>query len=190
MMKKTKKGVTLVELVICCAIIVMLGGACTAVLMSGQHVYSSSSSSANAQLDTDVLQTYMMKLLPATGQVDQPSSIPSGGRCLFFSEEGDFTVRNYGDDTTIRSVSEFYYKLEQAGASASARAQFVYKAVMNDGSTFTGGFIMNNMTYATAATKLYGTQNDEGYWDLKTYPFWFDVASDDDAAAAVTEPTT
>ena len=50
-MKKSKKGITLVELVICCAIIVMLGGACTAVLASGSRVYNQSTSAATSQMD-------------------------------------------------------------------------------------------------------------------------------------------
>lgn len=189
MMKKSKKGVTLVELVICCAIIVMLGGACTAVLMSGEHVYSTSSHSANAQLDADVLQTYMMNLLPSTGQVSQLSgsspTIPTTGNCMYFNE-GVFTLRRNGEDTTIRAVSGFTYTLERAGTSASARAQFVYTATMNDGSTFSGGFIMNNMTYDAALKALVGEGNPVAVWKLEEHPFCFDVASEED----VTEPTS
>lgn len=53
-MKRTKKGITLVELVVCCGIMVMLAGACTAVLVSGARLFSDSSDTARAQLQYTV----------------------------------------------------------------------------------------------------------------------------------------
>lgn len=154
-MKKTKKGVTLVELVICCAIIVMLGGACTAVLLSGHSIFNTSSKAANAQLDSDVLQTYMMNLLPSAKNVDQLSlaeakALTSGNSVYFDDENGDvFTLQIDGEKNTIRSIAEFEYSIARAGDSASstARAQFLYTVTMTDGSSFTGGFVLSNMKY-------------------------------------------
>lgn len=40
------------------------------------------------------------------------------------------------------------YSFKKAGASDTARAQFVYKATLNDGSTYSGGFIPGNVKYA------------------------------------------
>ena len=74
-MKQSKKGITLVELVICCAILVLLGGACTAVLVSGQTVFNTSSKTANAQLDADVLQTYLMNLLPPAKNIKEANRL-------------------------------------------------------------------------------------------------------------------
>lgn len=148
-MKKSKKGVTLVELIICCFIIVMLGGACTALLMSGEHIYSSSADAAGAQLDADVLQTYMMKMIPSADNV-MVDTIPAADQDgLYFDDEGVFTISANGKLTTIESVSEFKYSLVKAGDSASgnARVQLVYTVTMDDDSEFTGGFIMSNVKY-------------------------------------------
>ena len=116
-MKNSKKGVTLVELVICCAIIVMLGGACTAVLASGSTIFNKSSQTANAQLDSDVLQNFMMNLIPSAKNVSQIGLTEAkglqNGNCLYFDHENDnmFTVRADKSNTTIRSVTEFVYEI-------------------------------------------------------------------------------
>lgn len=154
MMKRTKKGITLVELVICCAIIVLLGGACTAVLVSGQTVFDKSSKTANAQLDADVLQTYLSNMLPSAKAVRQigPEDIDNeeNKNCIYFDGDGKFTLKVNGNTTTIRSVSEFAYSVIRAGdpASTNARAQLVYTVTLTDGSTFNGGFILSNVKYS------------------------------------------
>ena len=182
-MKKSKKGVTLVELIICCFIIVMVGGACTALLMSGEHIYSSSANAAGAQLDSDVLQTYMMKMVPSTEQISQISladaKAVSDGTSMYFDDENEqeFTICIDGDYTTIGSVSEFKYTIVKAGAAGSltARAQFTYKVTMNDDSEFTGGFMLSNMKFDEITLS---DVDDEGYADLKTNPFYLsDVAA-------------
>lgn len=151
-MKKSKKGVTLVELVICCFIIVMLGGACTVLLMSGEHIYSSSANAAGAQLDSDVLQTYMMKIVPPADSVSVGTVPGADQDGVFFDDEGVFTISANGKLTTIDSVAKFEYSLMKAGDSAStnARAQLVYTVTMDDDSTFTGGFIMSNVEYTSS----------------------------------------
>ena len=154
-MKNSKKGITLVELIICCAIIVMLGGACSAVLASGSTIFNTSSHTANAQMDSDVLQNFMMNLIPSTNNVSQitvaEAKALSGGNCLFFDDENDnlFTVRIDGKNTSIRSVKEFEYQIIRAGDpdSDTARAQFVYTVTLSDGNKLNGGFVLSNMKF-------------------------------------------
>lgn len=154
-MKHSKKGVTLVELIICCAIIVMLGGACSAVLASGSTIFNTSSHTASAQMDSDVLQNFMMNLIPSSKSVSQitvdEAKALASGNCLFFDEENDnlFTVRVDGKNTSIRSVTEFEYQIIRAGDpdSDTARAQFIYTVTLSDGNTLSGGFVLNNMKY-------------------------------------------
>ena len=99
-MKKSKKGVTLVELIICCGIIVMLGGACTAVLASGSTIFNQRSRMAGAQLDADVLQTYMINILPSAENIkdtprdDAKDIAADQGEALFFNDNGEFTIRS------------------------------------------------------------------------------------------------
>ena len=153
MLKKTKKGVTLVELVICCAIIVMLGGACTAVLVSGSTIFNQSSRTAGAQLDADVLQTNMINILPSAENVKVIKQLEAkdadAGITLFLNNEGVFTIRSNGTDTIIRSVTSFSYKVVRAGAnnSTTAKAQFQYTVGFDDGFTYSGGFVMNNVRF-------------------------------------------
>ena len=161
-MKKSKKGVTLVELVICCAIIVMLGGACTAVLASGANIFNTSSKTANAQLDADVLQTFMINNLPSAENPDTSCSLDEAkaltdGVAIYIEDEV-LTIQVDGNPTTIRSVTGFEYAFVKAGdpASESARAQFTYTASLNNGSTLSGGFILGNQKYNSS-------------WDNKTY---------------------
>lgn len=153
-MKKSKRGVTLVELIICCSIIVMIGGACTAVIASGSHIFNRSTSTAHAQMESDVLQTLMMKFLPSannlkcgTGEIDNMENL------FYVNENNDMIIRIEGKDTTIRSVSSFDYEVVPAGsaASTSARAQLNYSVTFEDGSCLSGGFVLSNYKYAQVA---------------------------------------
>lgn len=152
-MNHSKKGVTLVELVICCAIIVMLGGACTAVLASGSKIFNDSTSSANAQLDSDVLQRYLMNKIPSAKNISQGSLdadgkfTPDANGSYLYIQDGSLAISIDGNVTTIRSVVDLEYKLEKAGSSTSSRAQFCYTATLADGSQLSGGFIMSNIKF-------------------------------------------
>ena len=181
-MKKSKKGVTLVELIICCGIIVMLGGACTAVLLSGQRIFNTSSGSAGAQLDTDVVQAYLTNVVPRATNIGQPSDVSAitAGTCLYFAGGGSdvFTIRIDGKETSIRSVSDFKYQIVPAGTADSARSQFLYELTMDDGSTYSSGFIMGNLAY----TKIIDVDHNpvdfvsfSGEISAKTYPVCFSV---------------
>lgn len=162
MMKQSKKGITLVELVICCAILVLLGGACTAVLVSGQTVFNTSSKTANAQLDADVLQTYLMNLLPPAknikaGSLDEATVTTEKFNAIFFDNDNVFTLRRDKDFTTIQSIAGFQYNIVPAGetTSTSARAQLQYTITLTDGSEINGGFVLANVKYD--ASTLPGT---------------------------------
>lgn len=178
MMHKSKKGVTLVELVICCAIIVMLGGACSAVLASGSRIFNTSSHSANAQLDANVIQNYMMALIPSANEVSSTTiddaKESTTGNCLFFDNDV-FTIRIKDKKTTIRSVEEFTYDILCAGDpdSETARAQFVYTITLSDGNTLSGGFVFINLSYNNAL-ESFGLEDDEPIsGDVKVQPFSF-----------------
>lgn len=167
-MKRSKKGITLVELVITCAIIVLLGGACTSVLVSGQSIFNTSTKSANAQLDADVLQTYLMNLLPPSKNINKLNSANEAkdqatGNYLYFND-GQFTLRSEGKDTVISSVTEFAYSVVPAGdptTSTTVRAQLQYTITLTDGSTLEGGFVMGNVAY-DASTMASITGNVHG----------------------------
>lgn len=182
-MKTSKKGITLVELIICCGIIVMLGGACTAVLMSGERIFSRSSSSANAQLDTDVVQSYLTYILPRATTITQlpdssAASIPSTGVCVYFDETDDtFVIRVDGKDTAIRSVTSFTYSLVRAGdpLSVSARAQFVYTFGTNDGASYTSGFVLSNKAYSDIIAQADMTSTTDV--DAAEHPICFEIAA-------------
>lgn len=176
MMKQSKKGITLVELVICCAILVLLGGACTAVLVSGQTVFNTSSKTANAQLDADVLQTYLMNLLPPAKNIKEANRLTdvkdtaNEFNAIFFDNENVFTLRRGKDFTTIRSIAGFQYTIVCAGeaptdptddSGSGARAQLKYTITLTDGSKINGGFVLANVKYDAKA--LPGT---EGLVDL------------------------
>lgn len=165
-MKRSKKGITLVELVITCAIIVLLGGACTSVLVSGQSIFNTSTKSANAQLDADVLQTYLMNLLPPSKNINKLDSVDDAknqatGNYLYFND-GQFTLRSEGKDTVISSVTEFAYSVVPAGdpASAKVRAQLQYTITLKDGSTLEGGFVMGNVAYDATMVSIAGNVHD------------------------------
>jgi len=172
MMKKSKKGVTLVELVICCAIIVLLGGACTAVLVSGNNLFNKGSASANAQMDMDVLQTYLMNELPRTRDLG-PSGVPgdsdTAGGYLYFNDEGVFTLRLDGKDTTIDDITGFTWSIVQAGVKETSRPQFQFTATMADGSTISGGYVLISMAFDEATM---GEGRMSGM-NLAEFPFWF-----------------
>ncbi len=191
MINRNKKGVTLVELVICCAIIVMLGGACTALLMSGNTIYNRSSASANAQLDADVLQTYMLNILPRCNKLATDHLEGSEVNCIYFNEDGKFCLERSGSVTTITAISKLEYEVVQAGNSDTSRAQLVYTVTLDDGSTFTSGFVLANLPYGKslvdtadeAQEPLKGTIAYDANAATQTH-LYFGISSPDDTEPA------
>ena len=174
-MKRSKKGVTLVELVICCTIIVLLGGACSAVLASGATVFNQSSNTANAQMEAEVLYNYLIKVIPAAQDLEQvtvaEAKAKTAGCSMYFdvNEENEncFIIQVDGNQTTIRSITEFKYEVLRAGdpSSDTARAQLKYTAKLSDGNTLEGGFVLSNVKYTSAEIS--------GVADLSENPLFF-----------------
>ena len=173
MMKKSKKGITLVELVICCAVLALLAGAVTAVLMSGEHLFSTSADSANAQMELDVLQTNLLGIIPSAKNIsvssmnDDGFAFPLTGHSIYFNdskliirssvavtEDGVTSVST--KETEIRGVVGFTYQITPAGiippdgedaTTATARPLFSYTVTFSDGTVYRGGFVINNFPY-------------------------------------------
>ena len=180
-MRKNKKGVTLVELIICCGIIVMIGGACTAVLMSGHKIFTNSSNSANAQLDTNVIQTYFTNVLPRSKSIFATSIIAAQENtedfCIYFAgDDKVFTLRTAGKDVALNSVADFKYNLIPAGDGTddAVKPQFIYTVTMKDGSSYTGGYVLMNLHYKKCDE---GLRLAEGLVDAKTTPVRFSTTS-------------
>lgn len=150
MMNRNKSGVTLVELIICCAIIVLIGGACTAVMLSGHKIFNSSSVSASVQMDADVIQTYLTSFVPRAKKIEKADAVDFNitEGCYLYFKDKTFYIRANGKDTSIPSVSEFKCQLKSAGSTSSSRAQFVYTVVASDGSSYSSGFVLANLVYA------------------------------------------
>lgn len=131
-MKNSKKGVTLVELVICCAILVLLAGACTALLVSGQSAFNTSSQAANSQLESSVLQTHLLNIVPRASNIvpinatetatatdiedfaEAKIMTQADGHCLYF-QDGVLVIRTGGKDYFIDTIAEFEYDVQVAG---------------------------------------------------------------------------
>lgn len=187
-MKRSKKGITLVELVICCAIIVLIGGAATALLMSGEHLFSSSANSASNQMELDVLQSYMMGIIPSAKNIgiatddEGALKLPDSGNCIYFpkvdntqntQDNSTLIVRTGSKETKIHSVTGFKYRVVRAGVKPTepevegaetekdtARAQFIYTVTFLNGETYQGGFVINNLSYPVVAQAL-GIDDDQ-----------------------------
>jgi hypothetical protein len=170
-MKKSKKGITLVELVICCAVLALLAGAVTAVLMSGEHLFSTSADSASAQMELDVLQTNLVGIMPSAKNISVSSmnhdgfAFPLTGHSIYFNdskliirssvavnEDGVTSVST--KETELSGVVSFSYKITPAGvipqdasATATARPLFSYTVTFSDGTVYRGGFVINNFPY-------------------------------------------
>lgn len=173
-MKRSKKGITLVELVICCAVIVLIGGAATALLMSGEHLFSSSADSASNQMELDVLQSYVMGIIPSAKNIgvvetdgDGNLKLPESGNSIYFKDDGTLIIRTGTKETEIRSVKEFKYQVVRAGVAPAptaeagaeaepdtARAQFLYTVTFKSGHTYQGGFVINNLSYPVVSTSI------------------------------------
>ena len=185
-MKRTKKGITLVELVICCAIIVLIGGAATALLLSGEHLFSSSANSASNQMELDVLQSYMMNIIPSAKNIGVSTDgegklvVPTTGSCIYFDDndtqtkdDDTFIIRIGSKEAEIRSVTGFKYRVVRAGVKPiepevegaetekdTARAQFIYTVTFLNGETYQGGFVINNLSYPVVEAELGTTERD------------------------------
>ena len=176
-MKKSKKGITLVELVICCGIIVLLGGACTAVLLSGERVFSSSSNMANTQMEANVLQTFLLNRLPLVKEIEETNIAAATTKVSFEDIEGDkqLTILSGGTRTVLGGVSSFRYSYSKAGdaVSTTARTMLNYTATMDDGSSFSGGLLLGNIVYDDDIMEDASGNSIE--FDLETNPLAFDV---------------
>ena len=184
-MKRTKKGITLVELVICCAIIVLIGGAATALLMSGEHLFSSSADSASNQMELDVLQSHMMNIIPSAKNIgiietdeDNDRLLPAAGNCIYFHDTDTLIIRTGTKETEIRAVTGFVYQIILAGVPnetqpsqsteptteteppITARAQFLYTVTFRNGQSYQGGFVINNLSYPVVEAELGTTERD------------------------------
>ena len=161
-MKKSKKGVTLVELVICCAITVMLAGACTAVLISGQRVWKSGSESANAQMTADVIQTSLYGKLPSydkataahkDSETEYSYTVSAAtGTVIYISEDDGLVIRTNGKNMTLDDVKDMTVSLLKVGSKESARTQFNYTATLVDGREFSGGIVISNLIHKADGT--------------------------------------
>ena len=180
-MKNSKKGVTLVELIICCAIMVMLGGACSAVIASGATVFNRSTRTAGAQLESDALQNYMINILPSVNNINiyDNSAMLNESKYVFLNAENEdhFTIRSNGTNTAIRSIKEFKYAVISAGSNTDARAQFIFVATIDDGSQLTGGYVMSNVRFSAVPDemKLEVVNGEQQYLDLKDAPIMFNI---------------
>ena len=180
-MRKSKKGITLVEMVIACVIMVLLGGACTAVLVSGQKLFLSGTTMANNQLDSNVVQTTMLKALPKTERVIWKNTVNSAraedtGVSIFFEidaagEVGSLVIRQNETEITVNKVKDFSYSFERVGQKndaeptlETAKAQFIYTVVMEDDSVITGGVVLTNVRYRDVDDSL---DDDEMSGSLK-----------------------
>lgn len=189
MMKKSKKGITLVELVICCAVLALLAGAVTAVLMSGEHLFSTSADSASAQMELDVLQTNLLGIIPSAQEVD----IYTGQTdidAIYFSN-GNLVIRHNAKETVINDVTNFKYKIIRAGTDpnptastesteetkpVTARAQFCYEVTFRNGQTFDGGFIISNLPYPDVVDALTTEEPDPtDMIELSSKPLCFPI---------------
>ena len=189
-MKTSKKGVTLVELIICCAITVLLAGACTAVLISGQRVWKSGSEAANAQMSADVLQTSLYGKLPSYNAAKVVSSSSptdvtflkesTTGTVLYLADDDTLVIRTNGKDMMLDDVKKVTYTFLKAGGNDTARAQFNYTVTLSDGRSFSGGIVVSNLRFknivlATGTGLTLDTISDtEAPIDLKTHFLQFD----------------
>jgi len=167
-MNKSKKGVTLVELVIACSIMVLLAGACTAVLVSGQRLFISGAQTATNQLEANLLQTSLLKSLPNVVGVEVTTTDAvkndTDGVSIFMENGGSLTIRKNGTNMTVNNVKTFEYRFKIAGKEATydadgdpttpetlstdtAKARFIYTAELEDGTSITGGLVLTNIPY-------------------------------------------
>ena len=158
---------------------ILLAGACTAVIVSGQRLFVKGSQTANTQLETNALQTTIIKSLPNMSVVTKKTS-PTDVQTVktstegvgIFLEDGKLTIRRHGSNVTINSVAKFECGFKKVGANDTGRTQFVYEATMSDGTKISGGVVLINTKHSevesialnaelTADTALYFSMSDE-----------------------------
>lgn len=156
MRKRSKRGITLVELAICCAITLLLGGACLTVLLSGRGMFDKGAQTADTMLETDIFQTFMMQQLPSATSITQTESdgVLQSETCSYLAvEDGGVTLHRGSNVIRLTTIRDCRYAVIPAGlpASDSARAQFVYTLYFKDGTSLSGGFVMAGIRYEEAA---------------------------------------
>lgn len=153
MRKQSKRGITLVELIICCAITLLLGGACLTVLLSGQDMFTKGTQTANTMMEAEIFQTFMLEQLPSASEIAQtePNGISQSKMYSRLTVEDQAVTISTGDNIIrLATISDCRYAVIPAGlpASASAQPQLVYTLYFADGASLSGGFVMTNMRYA------------------------------------------
>ena len=156
MRKRSKRGITLVELAICCAITLLLGGGCLTVLLSGRDMFDKGAQTADAMLEADIFQTLMMQQLPSVTGIAQtdPDDISKNETCRRLAVEDNAVTIHIGDNVIrLAAISDCRYSVIPAGlpTSDSAQSQLVYTLYFKDGTSLSGGFVMTGIRYADAA---------------------------------------
>ena len=172
MRTRSKKGLTLVELAICCAITLLLGGACLSLLLSGRSLFDKGAQSANSTMETDILQTFMMQQLPAAMEIEQITdrdSVQPSTASTLSVEDGALVICRNGTEIQLSTITELHYTIIRAGISAShtAAPQLCYTVHFKDGSSFNAGFVLVNMKYDAAMDTLQGSLSEN---PLRIYP--------------------
>lgn len=155
MRMRSKRGITLVELAICCAITLLLGTACLTVLLSGRGMFDKGVQTANSMLEADIFQTFMMQQLPyATGIAQTvPNDLAQSERYSHLTaENGKLTIDTGGSTICLATIKDCSYAVIPAGLPSSklTQPQLVYTLHFEDGASLSGGFVMANMRYEDA----------------------------------------
>ena len=172
MCTRSKKGLTLVELAICCAITLLLGSACLSLLLSGRSLFDKGAQSANSAMEYDILQTFMMQQLPSAVEIEQiatPDSVQSSKVGTLSVEDGALVICTGSTVIRLTTISDLQYTMIRAGHSAShtAAPQLCYTVHFKDGSSFNAGFVLVNMKYDAAMDTLHGSLSEN---PLRIYP--------------------
>lgn len=150
---KSKKGMSLVELIAVMAISVVVVGAALLALYGGSRSATDGSADFANHGDAHLLETWLRDNMPTAGSPVVSDKV-GGSYSLFFTSDGNFEIaKNAKSMMQISGIQSFTVSTKNAGANQTF--QYTITAA-GGGRTFTlsGGTVLNNVPAAASDSSL------------------------------------
>lgn len=145
---RSKKGLTLVELIITIAVSSMVILSAYGLFASAQSSYSVSTGLLNNRLEAGNLQTLLEYNLPVITHAALEASSPSEldeTISLNFSD-GSLCITASSNSYILDDVKCFNFEFSKLGISPDSRVIFSYTIEMSNGTSYSGGIALQNLS--------------------------------------------
>ena len=166
---RSKKGISLVELIAVCAISVMVIAAACALLYAASKSAARGTAEAAGHGDAHLLETYLQSGLPTALSVggEEPDAADGDVTALSFGDGGELVVEtNGGTRQFIDGIQSVTLSLSPAGGNG--RLSYSILAGSESGSyTLSGGIVLNNVRQSSGGPWTLAPDSGQAFYFVK-----------------------